>query len=44
VLQNCVEDRNLEAGIGDEQQKLEHWYALLCLVLAASNALCFIYT
>jgi hypothetical protein len=43
VLQNGVEDKNLEAEIDDEQQKLEHSYALLCLVLAALDSLCSIY-
>lgn len=43
VLQNGIEDRNLEAGIDDEQQKLEHSYALLCLVLAELDSLCSIY-
>jgi hypothetical protein len=44
VLQNGVEDRLfLEAGIDDEQQKLEHSHAALCPLPAVLEALCLIY-
>jgi hypothetical protein len=44
VLQNGVKDRNLEAGIDDEQQKLRHSCTFLYLVLAALDSLGSIYS